>query len=80
MSDAWTFYSDEPVRGAEMFCDMCNAQWPKWYYRVDVKDVYPYACVCESCMLEMISQNDEDEEDTCICIPDEPNPLCEWCF
>jgi hypothetical protein len=43
---------------------MCNAQWPKWYYRVDEKDVYPYACVCESCMLEMISQNDEDEEKT----------------
>jgi len=22
----------------------------------------------------------EEEEDPCICIPDEPNPLCESCF
>jgi len=21
-----------------------------------------------------------DEEDTCICIPDEPNSNCDWCF
>jgi len=22
----------------------------------------------------------EDDEDPCICIPDEPNPMCESCF
>ena len=82
MSNRWTFYSNEPNRGAEMFCDFCNHQWPKWYYRVDLLDVWPYACVCEPCMLEMISREDEDdaEDEPCICIPDEPNPACEWCF
>jgi len=79
MVDSWTFYSDEPNRGMEMFCDFCNKQWPKWYYRVDALDVFPYGCMCESCMLEMISAEDE-EEDACICVPDEPNPSCEECF
>jgi len=24
--------------------------------------------------------DDDEDEDRCICIPDEPNPLCESCF
>jgi len=49
----FTFYSNEKHRGMEMFCDMCNRQWPRWYYRISKKDEYPYACICESCKDEI---------------------------
>tara|TARA_R110002012_G_scaffold225136_1_gene397122 strand:+ start:1424 stop:1597 length:174 start_codon:yes stop_codon:yes gene_type:complete len=48
-----TFYSDEIHRGMEMFCDMCNAQYPAWYYRISKDDKYPSYCICEACKEEI---------------------------
>jgi len=49
----FTYYSDEIHRGMEMFCDMCNSQWPRWYYRISKNDKYPSYCICGSCMDEI---------------------------
>lgn len=49
----FTFYSNEEHRGMEMFCDMCNSQWPKWYYRISKDDKYPHSCICVDCMGEI---------------------------
>jgi len=48
-----TFYSDEIHRGLEVFCDMCNSQWPNWYYRISKDDKYPSYCICEPCKEEI---------------------------
>lgn len=49
----FTYYSDEPHRGLEMFCDSCNEQWPKWYYRTTSSDVFAWGCICTECKNEM---------------------------
>jgi len=48
-----TYYSDEIYRGLETFCDMCNGQWPKWYYRTSKLDKYASYCICEPCKEEI---------------------------
>ena len=48
-----TYYSDEIYRGLETFCDMCNGQWPKWYYRTSKLDKYASYCICEPCKDEI---------------------------
>jgi hypothetical protein len=53
MMPSFTFYSDEKHRGVELYCDMCNSQWPQWYYRLNKNDVWPSYCICESCMDEI---------------------------
>jgi len=45
---------------------------------------------CSDCQSRVLSigihqfcecnDNEIEDEDPCICIPDEPNPLCESCF
>jgi len=48
---------DFRTRGAEMFCDFCNNQWPDWYLRIPHDAIYASYCICQNCACQYIEEN-----------------------
>lgn len=48
---------DHRTRGAELFCDFCNNQWPDWYLRIPHNAIYPSYCICQNCGCKYIEEN-----------------------